>query len=545
MKRKQEIISGNIVDVVSRSVFKGEVTIENDRVVALQRRDVADDVYILPGLINSHVHVESSMLTPSEFAFEAVRYGTVAAVCDPHEIANVLGVAGVDYMIEDGKRTPFQFYFGAPSCVPATNHETSGAKIDKVDVEKLMQREDIYFLSEMMNFPGVLSEDPEVCGKIKAAQKYGKSIDGHAPGMSGKELKKYASAGISTDHECSSLEEGEAKIKAGIKIQIREGSAAKNFDALYPLIDKYPDEVMLCTDDSHPEDLIHGHIDKLILKGVEKGVDIFNLLRAATVNPVKHYGLSTGLLQEGDSADLIVVDNLQSFNILKTYIKGEQVFDGEQTLFSTGTKRVVNNFNCQPITSEVLKVEAESDKIKVIEVEDGELTTREVIYPVNNIGGYAEADVDKDILKIVLVNRYRSTAPAVAFIKNFGLKKGAIASSVAHDSHNIIAVGTTDEELVKAINKLIGQKGGIVACENGRMENLPLEIGGIISRGTAHEVAAKYHAVQTKAKEMGSLLTAPFMTLSFMGLLVIPDLKIGDKGLFDGKKFELTSLFVK
>ncbi len=541
------IISGKIIDVIHKNIFNGDIKIKDGKIFSIKKSVKNYQNYILPGLIDSHVHIESSMLTPRQFSKLVVPRGTVAVVTDPHEIANVLGVEGVDYMIQNAKYVPLKCFFGAPSCVPATAFETSGAVITSDDIDQLLQREDVFVLSEMMNFPGVIYNDEEVYKKISLAHKYGKKIDGHAPGLKGEDLEKYAAAGISSDHECVSVDEAINKIKHGIVVQIREGSAAKNFDSLSALFESNPDDIMLCTDDSHPDEIIqNGHIDKIIRLGLSKGIDIFKLLRAATVKPVEHYNLPVGLLREGDAADFILVDNLEDFNILETYINGKRVFADNKIYFDIHKSDVVNNFNITPINVDQIQVPYQNDaKIKVIEAVDGDLITTEFLWKPSNSNGYIVSNIDEDILKIVVVNRYKESNPSVGFIKNFGLKKGAIACSVAHDSHNLIAVGTSDKEIILALNEIIRCKGGISCVNNNDVDILPLEIAGLMTDNDGVQVAEKYQFLNAKVKEMGSKLKAPFMTLSFMSLLVIPKLKIGDKGLFDVSTFSFTNLFVE
>ena len=545
MKNTKLTIAGKIVDIFSETIFNGEIIVENGKIVEIIKTVKEYRNYIMPGFVDAHVHIESSMLVPSEFAKLAVRNGTVATVSDPHEIANVLGIDGVDFMIKNGKTVPFKFYFGAPSCVPATSFETSGAKLNSNDVRKLLQRKDIHYLSEVMNFPGVIYEDNDVLEKIKLAVKYNKPVDGHAPGLSNSDLKKYAQAGITTDHESSTLDEAIEKIKLGIKLLIREGSAAKNFTALYKAIDLYPKEVMLCTDDLHPDDLISNHINYLVKKGVLFDVNIFNILKAATLNPVVHYNLDVGLLQKGDFADFIVVEDLRSFKILQTYINGELVFDKGNVLIKSSESLSPNNFNCSKIDEEDIKIEAKSNFINLIEAFDGELLTKKIVTKVKPINGFIESNTKKDILKIVVLNRYnKNSKPVVGFINSFGLKKGAIASSIAHDSHNIIAVGVSDKDITNAINTLIDNKGGIVVANEKEIDSLVLEVAGLMTNKDGILVAAKYKELNKKVKKLGTKLNSPFMTLSFMALLVIPELKIGDKGLFDVEIFKPIPLFV-
>ncbi|MFO8067524.1 MAG: adenine deaminase, partial [Bacteroidales bacterium] len=438
-KQKEFSISGNIIDIVKKRIFKGIVYVKDGIIADIKEKDVDEDVYILPGLIDSHIHIESSMLIPSEFARIAVVHGTVGVVADPHEIANVLGVKGVEFMIENAKKVNFKFCFGAPSCVPATDFESSGAKISVDEIETLMKNPDIGFMAEMMNFPGVVFDVPEVMDKIKVSAKYNKVIDGHAPGLSGKDLDKYIKAGISTDHECFTKKEAKEKIKKGMKILVREGSAAKNFQELIPLIKDFPESIMLCSDDKHPDDLIKGHVNILVKNAINKGFDIFDVIRAASMNPREHYGLKNGLLQKGDAADFIVVDNLKSFSVLKTYIDGIKLAENGESLMEKLKEKDVNHFECGELSPADLRVPAETEKANVIKAIDGQLITEKEIVNMDAVDGYITTNIENDILKIVVQNRYNDSKPSVAFIKGFGLKKGAIASTVAHDSHNIIA----------------------------------------------------------------------------------------------------------
>ncbi len=550
---------GIIVDAISRRQFKGEIAVENGKIVRIEEKEHDNEQYILPGLVDAHVHIESSMTVPSVFARMAVARGTVAVVSDPHEIANVMGEEGIDYMLEDSKKAPLKVFFGVPSCVPATPFESAGAVLDAETVDRLLARDDLYYLSEMMNFPGVIFGFPEVMAKLESAKKYGKVIDGHAPGLRGADLQKYVSAGISTDHECFTYEEAVEKIKLGMKIIIREGSSARNFETLYSLIDEYPESVMLCTDDSHPDTLIHeGHIDKLIRGGKEKGLDIYNLIQAAVINPVEHYGLNVGLLGEGDPADFIIVDNLESFNVLSTFIDGDCVYNGGKVLFPLEKILAKNVFNRSKISIEDVKLALPSAdvkneqmkelneqirKIRVIAAQDGELVTGQEFALPKVENGNLVSDSGRDILKLVVLSRYRNDAVQVGFIKNIGLKKGAIASSIAHDSHNIIAVGVSDKDIVEAVNRLVENKGGIVVGTAEDLLDLRLEVAGLMSTRSGEEVASRYHLLNEKARELGTSLNSPFMTLAFMSLLVIPELKLGDKGLFDVTKFEFVELF--
>lgn len=541
-------ILANCVNITNKEIFPAELIIKEGKIASLKRVDAAqlpeDAGYMLPGFIDSHVHIESSMLVPSEFARLAVVHGTVSTVSDPHEIANVCGEDGVDFMIEDGKTVPFKFNFGAPSCVPATVFETAGAALDAEAVGRLLQRPEIKYLSEMMNFPGVLYNDEEVMKKLQYARAAGKPIDGHAPGLRGDDARKYIQAGthevvISTDHECFTAEEALDKLQYGMKIIIREGSAAKNFEALIGLLNDYEDMMLFCSDDKHPDSLAEGHINQLCARAVAKGINVFKVLKAACVNPVLHYQLDVGLLREGDAADLILVENLEQFKVTQTIINGTAVAENGKTLIETPAKQPpVNQFDCGAIKAEALSVQWNEEKeIPVIEALDGQLITNKLMLPPKVDNRQIVSDTENDILKIVVVNRYHHAPVAKAFIKNFGLKKGAIASSVAHDSHNIVAVGVDDESLALAINKIIAARGGVSAATESNAEVLPLPVAGLMSQEDGYAVAEAYSRIDKQAKEMGSTLSAPFMTLSFMALLVIPHLKLSDKGLFDGDSF--------
>lgn len=539
-----EELSGKILDVVSGRIFNGTVHFDKGRITrVIENERVDGDKYILPGLIDSHIHIESSMLVPSEFARLAVIHGTVATVSDPHEIANVLGIQGVEFMIANGKKVPFRFYFGAPSCVPATPFETSGSMLGPKETEQLLKRADILYLSEMMNFPGVVAGDPEVMAKLQAASETGKPVDGHAPGLRGDDLKKYVSAGISTDHECFTEEEAREKIALGMKILIREGSAARNFDALVCLLAEYPDKIMFCSDDKHPDGLLEGHMNLLIKRAIKAGYDPIDTIRACTLNPVLHYGLDAGLLRPGDPADFIEVDNLYDFNILSTRINGIKVAEEGKSLVGSIDEEKPNLFRAKEINAEDITVPAASDKIKVQKAIDGELITDIMHTRAKIADGCVVSDTARDILKLVVLNRYQHASPAVDFVNGFGFVRGAIASTVAHDSHNIIATGTNDADIVMAINLLIRAKGGIALVDGNREMILPLPVAGIMSTDDALSVADQYKMIDKAARELGSPLAAPFMTLSFMALLVIPSLKLSDKGIFDGNKFIFTSLF--
>jgi len=537
-------ISGNIIDILNQRIFPGTLEIENGKIKSVIEESVLETQHILPGLIDAHIHIESSMLVPTEFARAAVIHGTVATVSDPHEIANVLGMPGVEFMLNNAGQTPFKFHFSAPSCVPATPFETAGAELSALEIEALLQRKDIVSLSEMMNVPGVLNDAADVTEKLRLARVAGKVVDGHAPGLRGEAAKKYVNAGITTDHECFSLEEALEKLSLGMQIQIREGSAARNLDDLMPLLNEHFKNCMLCSDDKHPDDLAEGHIDEMVKRSIAAGVDPLKVLWSASVTPVKTYGLDVGLLQKNDPADLIVIDNLANFNILSTYIDGSLVAEKGVTKLISQPVKAPNHFEAEVQTAENFKIKSKRSEVPVIEVIDGQLVTK--IYPwvVDlNQDGFIKTNLDQDILKIAVLNRYSLAKPAVALIRNFGLKEGAIASSVAHDSHNIVAVGTSDESLAQAINLIIQNKGGISAVTNTDEHVLALPVAGIMSDMDAFAVGKNYGRMDDIAKALGSQLSAPYMTLSFMALLVIPDIKLSDKGLFDGKTFQFMEAF--
>ena len=536
-------IEGNIVDVITKTIKKGILTIKEGKILEIEYQEVQSNNYIIPGFIDAHVHVESSMLIPSEFARLAVLHGTVATISDPHEIGNVLGKDGVKFMIENGKQTPFKFYFGAPSCVPATQFETAGATISPKDIEEILSWENVNYLAEMMNYPGVIFSDPDVMEKIEIAKKMGKVIDGHLPGIRGEWVEKYIAAGISTDHECFGLDEALEKISHGMKIIIREGSAAKNFEALWTIIDKFPEMVMFCSDDKHPNDLVVSHINNIAKRAIAKRCDLFNVLRACSKNVVEHYSMNVGLLQKNDPADFCIVKDLIDFEVFQTYINGELVAENQKSFIDSVEILPINNFSCEEITVDQVQIKADSNNVKVIVVENGQLITKQENHTVTDDNGFLLSTIEHDILKIVVVNRYFSAKPAVAFVKNFGLKNGAIASCVAHDSHNIIAVGVDDEALVKAINLIINEKGGVSLFSEETSMVVSLPVAGIMSHKDAYVIADEYSRIDAEAKRLGSKLNAPFMTLSFCTLLVIPELKLSDKGLFDGKDFKFVSMY--
>jgi adenine deaminase len=537
-------ISGQYVDILKKHIYPATISVKNGIIESIESTIEAPMQYLLPGFIDAHVHIESSMLIPSSFARLAVTHGTIGTISDPHEIANVCGMKGVQYMIDNGKKVPFHFFFGAPSCVPATVFETAGAAINSKDVATLLANPDIYYLSEMMNFPGVLCKDEEVMKKIATAHKLGKPVDGHAPGLRGEDAQKYIEAGISTDHECFTIEEALDKLEHGMKILIREGSAAKNFEALYELIEDHPSMIMLCSDDKHPDSLVEGHINSLCARAVAKGIDPLLVLRAACINPVDHYKLPTGKMQVGDAANFILVEDLVSFKVNQTYIKGNLVAENGKSFIEAVSEKAINKFDAASIEENNIQISLneypqQEGKMAVVEAIDGQLITNKLWLSPKLEGDKIISNTESDVLKMVVYNRYYAAPPKIAFIKNFGFKNGAIASTVAHDSHNIIAVGVSDADIVKAINLVIKEQGGISCVCGNEIKVLGLPVAGLMSIEDPYKVATQYTAIDLMAKSLGSSLGSPFMTLSFMALLVIPHLKLSDKGLFDGDSFKL------
>ena len=537
-------MEGKIVDIHDRKIFGGGICISEGRIKDIYKKELVPDRFIMPGLIDAHIHIESSMITPGSFAAAAVSRGTVGTVSDPHEIANVLGIEGVNYMINDGRKTPFRFYFGAPSCVPATEFESGGAKLGPEEIELLLNRDEIKYLAEMMNFPGVINGNKDVLRKIDIARKLNKPVDGHAPGLRGEELRKYIKAGISTDHECNSLEEALEKISLGMKVIIREGSAGRNLNALKDLYRLAPGMIMLSSDDIHPEMLQKRHLDKLVAILINEGYDLFDVIRSVTINPVTHYKLDAGLLRQGDNADFIITDSPDKMNVTETWIKGEKVYDNGKVLFEYKSGIPVNNFHCSDINKNELTVKNRGREIRIITAFDGDLFTKEIIRESGN-DSICETDTSEDILKIIVKDRYRDAGPAVAFVKGFGLKNGAFASSVAHDSHNIIAIGVRDEDIVQVVNEIVRLKGGLAVADGQKVCSLQLNVAGIMSDMPCSEVAQQYEYLSDMVKRLGCSMSAPFMTMSFMALLVIPEIKLSDKGLFDVRSFSHMALFTE
>ncbi|MFO7790768.1 MAG: adenine deaminase [Bacteroidota bacterium] len=537
-------IKGKLVDIVEKRIYDAAVDIENGKIKHIEKINEPQEHYIMPGFIDSHVHIESSMLNPAEFSKLAIQHGTIATVSDPHEIANVCGIEGVNYMIRDAEKTPLKLHYNAPSCVPATDFETSGYVIDSKQIKSLLQKDKIVALGEMMNFPGVIHNDPEVHAKIKASLDNNKPVDGHAPEVTGKDAEKYINAGISTDHECASLDEALEKINKGMFIQIREGSAAKNFAALHSLLSSHPDKCMLCTDDSHPDDLIQGHINKIVLRAINAGHNLFDVLRAASLNAIEHYNLNVGLLQKGDPADFIKIDSLDNFDVISAYIDGEIVYDNNRVMFQVDETEPINTFNLsQKFDEKDFEIVSSASRFKIIQAFDGSLLTDMFEHSLPKLNGKLQPDPLSGINKISVINRYNEdTTPVTGFIQGFSINHGAIASTVAHDSHNIVTIGADDSSLAKVVNKLIESKGGLALTDGNEVFHLPLPVGGLMSDKNGAFVAEAYKALNKKSADIGCSLNAPFMTMAFMALLVIPKLKIGDKGLFDVSTFSLTKL---
>jgi adenine deaminase len=534
-------IEGIIVDFVQRRMYEGKITFDST-IVQIEECKTSSTHYIMPGFVDAHVHIESSMLTPYNYVKEAIKHGCVAAVTDPHEIANVCGVDGVEFMVNSASKSPMKIATGVPSCVPATFFETAGSSIDSSDIETLFQTGKYSHLSEMMNFPGVISRDTELMAKLAIAQKYNKPIDGHAPLLQGDDLLKYASAGISTDHECTAVEEALEKISLGMKIMLRRSSASNDFVNLLPLLNKHASNAMFCTDDCHPDDLIRGYIDAMVKTALQKGYDLFDVLQAATATAVRHYGLKVGLLQEGDAADFIVVDNLTDFNVIKTVIDGKTIWDGKQLFIEDLDETPINQFFINTISKEQIAVPVLSGVVNGIEIIPDSLLTKRFLWKVKPDEISINSSVEEDVLKIVVLNRYQKASPAVGFIKGFGLKEGAIAGSIAHDSHNIIAVGVDDYSIVKAVQLIQESRGGLAVVNGTFTDVLPLPVAGLMSTLSAEETANKYTQLVDATRAMGCQLHSPFMTMAFMALLVIPEIKIGDKGLFDVTTFQLIEL---
>ena len=544
--------------MVSREIFDGTLTVEDGKIAEIKRGGLPERErpypYLMPGFIDSHVHIESSMMVPHEFARIAVSHGTIGVIADPHEIANVLGVEGVDYMIRSGRMAQFNFCFGAPSCVPALGGdvETNGATIDAEDIEKLMARQDIGFLAEMMNYPSVLAGDGEIMRKIEAARRHGKPVDGHAPGLTGHQRDQYAAAGITTDHECSTLEEGRSCVKAGMKVIIREGGAARDYEQLNPLIAESPDMVMLCTDDCHPEDFVREHINAIVMRALADGYDLWDILQAACVNPQRHYHLDWGLLQQGDPATFIIVDTVgPHFKVQSTVIRGMEVYSYNSSSLAMYLQLTAsdykgdhqdypNNFVAAPITEDDIFYNIKPGAAEhIINATDGSLVTGHEVWRMG-ASMFSDTHPWLEVEKIVVYNRYqRGAKPMVGLIHGFGITNGAIAGSVAHDCHNIVAVGSNDGYIVRAINRVIEMGGGLVVVSADEENDIPLPIAGLMAPLTGHELAFRSMIMRQKVHDIGCMMKDPFITMAFMALPVIPNLKLTDRHLMDTKNMEI------
>ncbi len=540
-------LEGKIVHVLDGEIFEGVLTVEDGLIRSIEKEKTDEERYILPGFVDSHVHIEGSMLPPSRFAETAVQHGTVSTLSDPHEIANVLGVEGIRFMVDEAEKAPLKFYFGAPSCVPASSHETSGTEISAEDIDDLFKDGYCIFLGEVMDYPAVVDREENVMKKIETAQKHGLKIDGHAPGLGGENLERYISAGVTTDHECSDESEGREKLEKGMKIQIREGSAAKNFEELVDLVQEYPEKCMFCSDDKHIDDLERGHIDRLVKRAVERDIDLMKVLRTACINPVEHYETDVGLLKEGDPADFIVVHDLQDFDVEKTFIDGNLVYDsnGENTRFNDiAPPNKINNFKAKKVETSDLTIQKRGRRAKIMDVQDGELTTDRITKRPKVQNGEVVPDTERDILKIAVLNRYEEEAtPSLGLVHNFGLTEGALASSVLHDTHNIVAVGADERSIRIAMNSIIENEGGLCAVSDEKERVLPLPIAGLMTDLPDEEVKERYEELKRMTSSMDCELASPFMTLSFQSQLQIPSLKLSDRGLFDVDKFEFVDLF--
>ncbi len=536
-----EETSGTVVDIEGRRLFGARVKVNTrGRIEAVLPEASPAPGFILPGFVDAHVHIESSLVAPAAFARAAVRHGTVAAVADPHEIANVLGAAGVAFMLDEAARTPFHVAFGVPSCVPATPFETAGAVLGAEAVAALLDRPGVTHLAEMMNVPGVLQGDRSVLAKLAAARARGKPIDGHAPGLRGEALRRIVRAGITTDHECLGLEEALEKAALGMKILLRRGSAARLFEPLLPVLARHPGACMFCSDDKHPGDLLAGHIDELVRIAVAAGADLFDVLRAACLNPVRHYRLDAGLLRPGDRADWIEVEDLRAFRVRRTVIGGRVLAEaGEARLPALAPLSVPNAFALRPVTAAAFRMAARPGACRLIGVRDGDLVTDAATCCPTLRDGTVVADPSRDLVKLAVINRYLPDAPpALALAAGTGLGRGAFAASVAHDSHHVIAAGVDDEALADAVNAVVAHGGGLAAAGGAAAaRTLPLPLAGLMSPGTCEAAAAGHQAVDAAARACGCRLRAPFMTLSFLALPVIPALKLTDKGLFDAGRF--------
>lgn len=545
----------SVINVLSEEIYKADVAVKNG-IIAGIGNDYKGKIeingegkFLSPSFIDGHVHIESSMLLPSEYAKLVVATGTTTVVADPHEISNVIGLHGISFMREASKDLPLDVYMTLPSCVPATPYETSGFELNSYDLSLLIDKEWILGIAEMMNFPGVVNLDKEVLSKIKLGLQNNKRIDGHAPLLSGKELCAYVAAGVNSDHECTCPNEAIEKLRAGMYLMVREGSAAKDLDALLPVLKSYPTrKCIFVTDDRYPSAL-KKHINAMVKRAVEYGIAPVKAIQMASINTAEYFGLKKlGAIAPGYKADLLLLNNLEDFSPLMVIKNGKIVAKEDHLTVDIPEKNLSSlrgTVNIRWLEKEDLKIKAKSYKVKVIEVSDGQLVTKSVIGNVKINNGYAESNPDEDIIKILVIERHKASGNiGKGFVKGFGIKSGAIASTVAHDSHNMIVIGTNDDDMFKAIKELVKSQGGKVIVQNGEVKaKLELPIAGIMSDEKADIVLEKLSKLKDAEKAIGCSIKEPFMTMSFLSLSVIPEIKLTDKGLMNVVENKFVDLF--
>jgi adenine deaminase len=554
--RKADLVlkGGRIVNVFSGEIYRADVAIHKGTIAGLgeykgkKSIDVASKL-ILPGLIDSHVHLESSMLTPAEFAKAVLPNGTTAVVADPHEIANVLGEKGITYILKASEDLPLDFYFMLPSCVPATPLETSGARLKTADLLPFLKHGRVLGLAEMMNYPGVLSGDAEVLQKLRSFS--GQIIDGHAPGLSGKDLSAYVGTGITSDHECTSADEAREKMRLGMTIFIREGSAAKDMEALLPAV-TVANSRFFCfaTDDFQPGDLKNGSINELVKKAIRLGLDPMTAVRMATINPARHFGLKRkGAVLPGYDADLVIIDSFDDFGVVMVFKQGKLVAKSDTCVIpckSSHHEQTKRTVRIRPITEQDIRIKAKTGHARVIELIPDQIETKHSVLPVSAQSGFVFSDTERDILKLMVIERHKATGNiGLGLVKGFGLRSGAIAGTVAHDSHNIIAAGVSDDDILVAVSEIRKLQGGLVVVHNKKvLAEIPLPVAGLMSDKPLSYVVEKLSEIEVAVKELGVKIKHPFGILSFLALPVIPELKLTDKGLVDVNQFKFVDLFV-
>jgi adenine deaminase len=553
--RKADLVlkGGRIVNVFSGEIYVADVAIYKGTVAGIgeyEGNKVIDAAskLILPGLIDSHVHLESSMLTPVEFAKAVLPNGTTAVVADPHEIANVLGKKGIAYILKASEGLPLDFYFMLPSCVPATSLETSGARLKAADLMPFLKHRRVLGLAEIMNYPGVLSGDAGVLQKLRSFSD--QIIDGHAPGLSGKDLSAYVGAGITSDHECTSTDEAREKMRLGMTIFIREGSAAKDMEALLPAVTPANSRCFcLATDDFQPGDLKKG-INELVKKAIRLGLDPMTAVQMATINPARHFGLKRkGAVLPGYDADLVIIDSFDDFTVEMVFKQGKLVAKGDtcvipfKSSYQEQTKRTVR---IRSVTKQDIRIKAATGHARVIELIPDQIETRHSVLPVSEQGGFVFSDPERDILKLIVIERHKASGNiGLGLVKGFGLRSGAIAGTVAHDSHNIIAAGISDDDILVAVSEIRKLQGGLVVVHNKKvLAEIPLPVAGLISDKPLSYVVKKLAEIEAAVNELGVRIKHPFGTLSFLALPVIPELKLTDMGLVDVNQFKFVELFV-